>query len=59
MQLNVCDVLGRKVKTLVNKLYSPDKHKFSFDASDQSTVIYFQAIKIGNLTITEKMLLVK
>ena len=59
VELNVYDVLGRKVKTLVNKIQTPGNYEVNFDASDMTSGIYYYQIKAGDFTETRKMSLLK
>lgn len=57
--LIVYDVLGRVVKTLVNKEQSVGYHKVHFNASYLSNGIYYYRIKVGQFIETKKMILLK
>jgi hypothetical protein len=59
VNLSVYDVLGRKVTTLVNKQQSPGHYKVSFDASNLSSGIYFYQLRIGNKSLSKKMILLR
>lgn len=57
--IEVFNMLGQKVATLVNKDLSAGTHNVSFDASNYSSGIYLYKMTSGNTSITQKMLLVK
>lgn len=59
VSLEIFDVLGRKVTTLVNKDLASGNHEVEFDASELNSGIYLYRIAAGNFTDTKKMLLVK
>ncbi len=59
VQLNVYDILGHKVATLVNKQQSPGNYSVQFDASKLSSGIYFYTLRAGEFTATKKMILMK
>lgn len=55
--LKVFDVLGKEIKTLVNKFHSPGVYYINFEASRFSTGVYFYRIQIGDsFSETRKML---
>ena len=57
--LKVYDVLGREVKTLVNKELNAGKHEAVFDASRFSSGVYFYQLKAGEFIGTKKIILLK
>lgn len=57
MQLEVYDVQGKRVATLVNEKQSPGSYTVSFDASDLSSGLYYYQLKSGNQYQTRKMVL--
>lgn len=57
--LRIFDILGREVKTLVNKVQQPGAYEVSFDASQLSSGIYFYSLNAGEFYQTKKMLLMK
>lgn len=59
VQLNVFDLTGRKVATLVNEQKAAGSYSVNFNAGTLSSGVYFYTIKAGNFTQTKKMLLVK
>lgn len=62
--LNVYDVLGNKIKTLVDKRQSPGKHSVSFNGAGLPSGIYFYQLSINggrnnSFLQTKKMILAK
>lgn len=57
--LKIYDMLGREVKTLVNKLTLPGSYEVEFDGSDLSSGVYFYRLNSGEFVQTRKMLLIK
>ncbi len=58
--LTVFDILGREVRTLVDKFHDPGTYVIHFDAKDLSSGIYLYKLQIGNnLLQTKKMLLIR
>ncbi len=64
VSLEVYDITGRKIKTIVNDKLEPGNYKYSWDGKndagfDVSSGIYFYKLDIGNHSITKKMYLIK
>lgn len=59
VQLNVFDVLGRKVATLLNQTLSTGSHSVQFDASALSSGMYIYRLEVSGEVLTRKMTLVK
>jgi hypothetical protein len=59
VEIEVIDILGRRLKTLVNEFQNRGKHQVNFDASEFSSGIYFYRIRSGEFVQTKKMLLLK
>jgi len=59
VQLSIYDILGREVKTIVNKQQKPGNHSIVFDATSLSSGIYFYTLKAGNFIETKKMIILK
>lgn len=57
--LKVYDIVGREVKTLVDKELTAGLKEIEFDASELPSGVYFYNIKAGSFTETKKMVLVK
>jgi len=59
VQLNVYDMLGRKVATVLNERLSAGQHNKMFDASALASGMYIYRIEAGSFTYTRKMMLIK
>ena len=59
VRLSVFDILGKEVGTLVDENKSAGRHSAKFDASDLSNGIYFYRLDAGELTLTNKLTLLK
>lgn len=59
IQLEVFDILGRSVTTLVNEVQPAGKYTVNFDASQLSSGVYFYRLSTQNLTLSKKMILMK
>jgi hypothetical protein len=57
--LEVFDLLGKKVRTLVSGHRSAGIHEMTFDAKDLATGVYFYRLQSGHATKTRKMLLLR
>jgi len=57
--LNVYDITGKLITSLVNKNMKPGIYEVSFDGSGLSSGVYFYALQAGNVLITKKMTFVK
>ncbi|NOY06523.1 MAG: T9SS type A sorting domain-containing protein [Chlorobi bacterium] len=57
--LEVLDIYGRTVRTLVNDQMEPGTHRVTFDASGLESGLYLYRLTAGNVILTRKMLLVK
>jgi len=57
--LTVYNMLGQKITTLVNQVFSSGEHEIIFNAKDLPSGMYFYKLKSGDLTISKKMLLIK
>jgi len=59
VRINICDLLGRRIETLVNGEKQPGQHQVVWDASDRASGVYFYRIEAGDFTETKEMLLLK
>ena len=57
--LNVYNVLGQEIATLVNEEMKPGTYEVKWNASLQSSGLYFYQLRAGGFTETKRMLLVK
>ncbi len=59
VKLEVFDILGRKVATLVNGVREVGEHSVDFDASGLHSGVYFYQVTAGSTVQTKRMMLVK
>ena len=57
--VNVYDILGRKVETLMNETKSPGYYEINFNADKMPSGTYIYEIRAGNFVETKKMVLLK
>lgn len=57
--IDIYDLLGRKVETLINEEQVAGYHQITWNANDKSTGIYFYKVRAGEHAETRKMLLLK
>jgi hypothetical protein len=57
--LKVYDVLGREIKTLINKELSPGSHDVNFDGRNLTSGVYFYRLDAGSFVQTKKMVLLR
>lgn len=64
VELTIYDLLGRRIRTLIDECQMPGPKSFNWDATDErgdvvASGIYFCRLKAGSLHETKKMLLLK
>ncbi|MEX2603933.1 MAG: PQQ-dependent sugar dehydrogenase [Gracilimonas sp.] len=59
VKLEVFDMLGRKISTLINRQMPSGTHKVNFDASYLPSGLYIYRLNTGKTVITRKMTLMK
>ncbi|MBI4546390.1 MAG: CotH kinase family protein [Ignavibacteriae bacterium] len=57
--LNVYDVLGREVATLVNETKQPGTYEVDWNASEIASGVYFYRLSAGDVVATRKAILIK
>ncbi len=57
--LELFDILGRQVKTLVNERQTAGTHSVTFNASNLSSGVYFYRLTAGSYVQTKKLMLIK
>jgi hypothetical protein len=57
--LNIYDILGRKIKTLINEYKPAGTYEVQFDASSLSSGVYFYQLSAGDFVQTKKLMLIK
>ncbi|MBK8944727.1 MAG: T9SS type A sorting domain-containing protein [Ignavibacteriae bacterium] len=59
VRLNVFDVLGKEVATLVNENQIAGEYEVNFNASKLASGTYFYRLQVGEFSETKKMILLK
>lgn len=59
VELRIFDVLGREVKTLVNKNEKAGNYEVQFDASNLTSGVYFYQLHSGSFMKSKKMILLR
>ena len=59
VKLNVYNILGQKVKTLVNKMVMAGSYQVQFDGFGLASGVYVYRLEVNGITKTKKMLLTK
>jgi hypothetical protein len=59
VRLQVFDMAGREVATLVNQSVSAGTHTVNFNASDLSSGVYLYKLQAGSTVLTRKLTLIK
>jgi hypothetical protein len=59
VSLEVYDMSGRKIKTLLNEHQPAGAHSMTFDAASLSSGMYFCRLTAGSLVDTKKLLVIK
>ena len=59
VKLNVYDILGRHVATLINSKQNPGNYRVVFDASKMASGVYFYRLEVKNYIATRKMAVIK
>jgi len=59
VSLNIYNIRGQKVATLVNKKQGPGKHKITFDARGLASGVYIYKLEAGKFTAVRKMILMR
>ena len=59
VKLKVYDMLGREIKTLINREQSAGVYNVEFNATSLSSGVYFYRIEAGNFVDSKKLLLLK
>jgi subtilisin family serine protease len=59
VKLIVYDILGREIKTLLNKPIQPGEYEIEFDGSELPSGVYFYKLSAGSFVETKKMMIIK
>lgn len=57
--LNVYNIIGQKVATLVNKRMGSGNYEYKFDASNLGSGVYIYRLETDNFSVAKKMMLIK
>ena len=58
-ELIIYDILGNKIKTLVNDVKQPGRYEISWDASGVSSGVYIYQLRVNEFITSKKMILLK
>ncbi len=61
VQLNLINILGQKISTIVDQVQSPGYHQFNLNTKDYnlSSGVYLYSLSVENSVVTKKMILIK
>lgn len=59
VQLDIYNVMGQQVETLVSGVKSAGNYRVSWDAADMASGIYYYRLKAGKQVVTRQMTLIK
>lgn len=59
LELTLYNILGKKIRTLLNEFKSPGSYEYTFDASTLASGVYYYTLTAQNSTKTMKMVIVK
>jgi hypothetical protein len=59
VSLRIYDVLGRKIKTIMDQVLVPDMYIIDFDGRNLASGIYYYQLQAGNFAETKKMILLR
>ena len=59
VKLDIFDINGRNISSLVNKNLSRGSHQYYWDASKKSSGVYFVSLMIDGINKTQKIMLMK
>jgi len=57
--LEIYDILGRKIETLINEFQAPGSYAVTWDASHISSGMYFYRFQAGEYSATKRMTIIK
>ena len=59
LQIIIFDLLGREVKSITNKIYTPGEYEFTWNATGFASGLYLLEMVAGKTRLTRKILLLK
>jgi hypothetical protein len=57
--LNIYDIIGQKIATLVDKFQEPEQYNVPFDANNYPSGVYFYRLKSDKFVETKKLLIIR
>ncbi|NBC03241.1 MAG: T9SS type A sorting domain-containing protein, partial [Bacteroidetes bacterium] len=57
--LNVYNVMGQRVATLVNEVKAPGTYEIAWDAQEMASGIYYYRLRAGGVVFNRQMTLIK
>ncbi len=58
-KIEIYDVIGRKVKTLVDSYMPSGRYEVNFNSGDMNSGVYYYQLQIGNYKTSKKMMILK
>jgi flagellar hook assembly protein FlgD len=59
VNMELFDIRGAKVKTLINKKQTAGSYEFTFNGSQMASGVYFYSMTANGITKTRKLVLMK
>jgi hypothetical protein len=59
VQLNVYNILGRRVREVFTEIQRPGRYQIQLNAEDHASGVYLLELRIGRLTLRQRMILIK
>ena len=59
VKLKVFDILGKEIESLTERLLSPGRYEYTFNAKNFTTGVYFYRIEAGDFVKVKKMVILK
>ena len=59
VNVTLYDILGSRVRVLINSEYNAGSHEFNFNAKHLASGVYFYKIKMGKYSNVKKMILLR
>jgi hypothetical protein len=59
VNIQIYDILGRKVETLINEVKSAGTYTATFNALNMPSGVYFYRLQTGNFVETKKLILLR
>jgi hypothetical protein len=57
--IEVFDILGQKIKTLINEFQRADRYEVTFNSTELASGVYIYQLRINDFITSKKMLLIK